>query len=441
MFANGSYYAELGVSLGVSVSKVGLMSDSFARQLSDAKIRKAEIREKAYKLADGGGLYLLVQANGCMLWRYKFRLHGREGVHSIGAYPEVSLAAARELHRAARAVVASGRSPVESRRQDRQEAKRAELMAVSGSFTAVHDQWKEITEPRLAANTVDQHRRECTNYLLPEFGHRPVWEIKRPEVSALLKRVERDTPEVARNLRTYLSQIFEHAIEMGLMDASPVPSSRMLRPRRKKQHQAMALEDYPSFLSRVVASDCTPHTKAAMLLVVLTAVRKQESAAARWDEFDLDRATWIIPEERMKARREHWVPLSRQAVAMLRRLREISEGEFLFPHRNKRNAPMSEHTLNRVMEHQRVCGATVHGFRSMFSTYFNAQKENPDVIERCLAHAPGDKVRAAYNRHEYQDERRVVMQQWADVLDAEVAKSRNVAVVIGDAVPAPRLAA
>lgn len=409
------------------------MSDSFARQLSDAKIRKPEIKAKAYKLADGGGLYLLVQPNGGMLWRYKFRLHGREGVHSIGAYPEVSLAAARELHRAARAVVASGRSPVESRRQDRQEAKRAELMAVSGSFTAVHDHWKDVTEPRLAANTVEQHRRECNNYLLPEFGHRPVWEIKRPEVSALLKRVERDTPEVARNLRTYLAQIFELAIEMGMMDSSPVPSSRMLRPRRKKQHAAMALSDYPAFLGRVLASESNPFTKCAMLLVILTAVRKNEAAGARWAEFDLDRAEWTIPEERMKARREHWVPLSRQAVAMLRRLREISEGEFLFPHRNKPNAPMSEHTLNRVIVMQRMCGATVHGFRSMFSTYFNAKKESPDVIERCLAHAPGDKVRAAYNRHEYQDERRVMMQQWADVLDAEVMKARNVAVVIGDA--------
>lgn len=406
------------------------MQDSFTRLLSDAKIRKLEPREKAFKMADGGGLFLLIQPNRRMLWRYKFHLNGREGLHSIGAYPEITLSAARERHREARSLVAAGTNPVQARRDELAAAERALVRAESGTFAAVHDQWKELTEPTLAAATVEQHRRECNNYLLPEFGRRVMWEIKRAEVSSFLKRVERKTPEVARNLRTYLNQIFDHAIEMGLVDASPVPSSRMMKPRRRQPHAAMSLEQYPDFLAALVASKHEPETKAAMLLVVLTASRKQEAAAARWSEFDLERATWIIPAERMKARREHWIPLSRQAVMMLRRLREFSEGEFLFPHRYKPNAPMSDATLNRTIVRLRVDGATVHGFRSMFSTYFNGQHANPDVIERCLAHAPADKVRAAYNRHEYQDERRAMLQQWADVLEAAASEARRMAVVI-----------
>ncbi|WP_441253693.1 tyrosine-type recombinase/integrase [Bradyrhizobium sp. 613_E4_N2_2] len=417
------------------------MQDSFARLLSDARIRKVEVRSKAYKLADGGGLYLLVQPNGSMSWRYKFRVNGREGLLSIGQYPEVPLAAARTKHRDARAMVAEGVNPVQARRVERVEAERALVRAEAGSFAAVHDQWKEITEPRLALNTINQHRRECANFLLPEFGKRPVWEIKRPEVAMLLKRVERNAPEVARNLRTYLTQIFEHAIELGLVDANPVPSARMLRPRRKKQHAAMELENYPDFVSRMVASGHEPQTKAAMFLVILAACRKQEAAAARWSEFDLEGAAWTIPAERMKARREHWIPLSRQAVALLYRLRELSHGEFVFPHRTRANEPMASNTLNVMIDKIRLDGATVHGFRSMFSTYFNAQHASADVVERCLAHAPSNKVRAAYNRHEYQDERRDMMQQWADVLDAEIAKARNVVVVIGDAVLTPQLAA
>ena len=395
------------------------MADSFKRNLSDAQVRNAKPGEKPVKLTDGGGLYLLVQPNGGKHWRYKFTVNAKEGVFAIGTYPEIPLSTARDAHRDARALVAAGINPVQSRKDQREEAAREARLKDAGAFETVLASWRAVTDGPLAARSQAQRSREMRKHVGKAFAGRSIKTITRPEIVKLLRDIEEKTPEVARNVRSYLSAIFEHAIDTGLTVANPVPPVRTLRPREQVQFAAMEIEKLPLFLTAVRDSEITSLTVlTAMLMVMLTACRKTEVTAARWSEFDLDAKDWIIPPERMKARREHWVPLSDQAVALLRHLRSWSVGEYVFPHRYKPNTPMAANSINALMDRLKFTAETVHGFRSMFSTHFNALGENPDVIERCLAHAPANRVRAAYNRHQYKDERRVMLQTWADHLNA-----------------------
>lgn len=397
------------------------MSDAIARSLSDAKVRNAKPAEKPFKLADGGGLFVLVQPNGAKLWRYKFRIHGTEGLLAIGAYPDLGLKEARAAHLEARALVASGVNPVRSRKDDRENAAMAELQSKAGAFENVLAEWRQVTDKGLARETLRQRNNAIAKDLLPAFKGRSIDSITRADIRQLIKRVEARAPQVAKNCRGWLDSLFEYAVDAGLAKANPVPPGRILARLTPKSHTPMATERVPAFLDKLDASTATYETRTAMNLVVLTALRKNEVTGASWDEFDLDAGEWTIPADRMKARREHWVPLSAQAVALLRELRSHSrEGQkFLFPHRDKAKTPMAERTLNMLLLRLGYAGDTVHGFRSMFSTHFNQAKANPDVIERCLAHAPADKVRAAYNRHDYKEERRELMQQWADHLDAK----------------------
>ncbi|MHC6051944.1 tyrosine-type recombinase/integrase [Ralstonia solanacearum] len=394
--------------------------DNISRALTDVAVRKAKPADKPFKLSDGGGMHLLVKPNGAKLWRYAFRLHGKEGVYAIGQYPDVSLAAARNAHRAARELVAAGTNPVHTRKAEREQAAQAQLRANLGEFSTVVEGWQEANNPRLAAASIRQRDREIGKYLLPAFKGRAIDGITRLEIAPLLKGVEKRAPEVARNLRTYLFYIFEHAIDHGVVTGNPVPPPRAMRRRAPTSHEAMDTDRIPSFLAALAASSANPETKTALRMVMLTACRKNEVAAARWAEFDLDAGTWTIPEQRMKSRREHWVPLSRQVLALLRELRKISDGEVLFPHRDKPGATLNDRTLNALLERIGYAGESLHGWRVAFSTHFNGLGANPDVVEACLAHARRG-VRGVYNRAEYRDERRVILQDWADHLDGLAA--------------------
>jgi integrase len=393
------------------------MADNIARSLTDAAVRNAKPGQKPYKLTDGGGLFLLVQPNGGKLWRYKFRLNGKEGLHSLGAYPDINLAAARDLHRAARTQVANGVNPVQSRQAERAQAAQAELQAKAGDFLTVLQAWRDVTDMKLARASLKQRNNEIRKYLAPAFRNRAIADITRADLAAFLKKVEAKAPEVARNLRSYLSGIFEHAMDVGLVNGNPVPPPRAMKPRQQVSHAAMSVERLPAFLAMLDTCHVNLETRTAMWLTILTACRKNEATGASWSEFDLDAAEWTIPAHRMKGRREHCVPLPRQAVDLLRQLREYSSTEFLFPNRRDPRRPMAERSLNALMERNGFEGETVHGFRSVFSTRFNGLGRNPDAIERCLAHVPFDMVRRVYNRHEYKDERRALLQEWADWLD------------------------
>lgn len=389
--------------------------------LTTLQIKSAKPAERAYKLADTGGLFVLVQPNGSKLWRYKFRLDGVEGLQALGAFPEVTLADARHAHAESRKLVAKGVHPVQARRDERESRAQAELHRVKGSFGAVCADWNAATGADLRPATVLQRNREIEKDLAPRFKDRPISKITRLELTTALKEVEARAPEVARNLRNYLWGIFEYAIDSGLIADNPVPPVRVLRKRNQENHPALSPDLLGEFLRKLDAID-TIHeqTRIAMLLVVLTACRKAEVTGGKWSEIDLKAAEWEIPADRMKAGRAHWVPLSRQCVKLLHELRAlVPEGTvYLFPNRLDPDRPMADRSLNALMERLGFSGdGTPHGMRATFSTHFNAAGASIDVIEHCLAHVPGNRVRAAYNRHAYQLERREMLQAWADRVD------------------------
>ena len=340
--------------------------------LTTLKIKSAQPAERAYKLADAGGLFLLVQPNGSKLWRYKFRLSGVEGLQALGAFPEVSLADARHEHADARKLVAKGIHPVQARRLDREQQARTELHRAKGSFAAVAADWNAATAAGLRPATVAQRDREIDKDLMPLFKDRAINGLTRLELTAALKQVETRAPEVARNLRNYLWGIFEYAIDSGLIEDNPVPPVRVLRKRNQANHPALSMVLLGEFLRKLDAiTTINEQTRIAMLLVVMTACRKAEVIGARWSEFDLDATEWEVPAERMKAGRANWVALSRQAIRLLKSLRSMVPiaSEFLFPNRVDPKRPMADRSLNALMERLGCSGdGTPHGMRAAILT-------------------------------------------------------------------------
>lgn len=396
--------------------------------LTDTAIKNAKPDpQKNVRLSDVGGLFLLVKPNGARLWRVQLYLRGKQIMVALGQYPAVSLAQARERLAAARKQVAAGINPVAAKRQADLEARQKELRETLGTFAAVCAAWREKTDPDLRPISVKQRDREIKNDLLPSLQHRPIDGITRVELKALLDKVTARAPETARNLRTHLDAIMEHAIDSGLREDNPTPPRRIFGKRKQTNHASLPADRMGSFLRALDAdSGMDRKTKIAMLLVVLNAGRKDEIISGRWSEVDLDAAIWSIPGSRMKAGHDHAVPLSSQAVALLRELRSIvpAELEFLFPNRRDHKRPMANRSLNAVMDRMGLGGeATVHGFRSAFSTKFNSEGENADVIEACLAHVHGNAVRRTYNKADYLPQRRQLLQRWADHLDAERTKA------------------
>lgn len=396
-------------------------------RLTDTAVRNAKPENKAYKLPDTGGLFLLVQPNGAKLWRYRFWLHEKEGMMALGRYDEVSLSDARERLAQARKLVANGINPVHSQQQAKIKATQDQQRSALGTFGAVCQSWRELTDKELRPASIRQRGREVENDLLPTLRARHVESVTRLELTALLRSVEkRGAPEVAKNLRTYLFGIFEHAIDSGLLQSNPTPPRRLMQPRRQESHAALPEKRIGAFLRALEASSVNLETRTAMMLVLYSISRKEEAIGAKRSEFDLDAALWVIPPERMKAGREHVVPLPHQAVAMLRELfaAQAPERDHAFPNRRDPLRSMANRSLNAVLDRLGFGGeATVHGFRSVFSTRYNAKEVNPDVIEACLAHVHGNAVRRAYNRAVYLEQRRELLQDWADWLDAERKKA------------------
>lgn len=389
--------------------------------LSTLQIKSAKPRERDYKLADSGGLFLLVRPNGSKLWRYKFRIGRVEGLQAIGSFPEISLAEAREQHAKSRKLVDHGIHPVHELKRHREALTIEYLNRDKGAFGTVYAMWDEATSVDLKPGTIKQRRREIKNDLLPKLKKRAIASITRLELTVILKAVEKRAPEIARNLRNYLWGIFEYAIDSGLLQNNPVPPVRILKKRKQKNFAALSPPQIGEFLGRLdQTTTIEPGTRIAMLLLMLSVCRKNEIVGARWDEFDSRRASWEVPAERMKAGRAHWIPLPRQAVALLVDLRGRvpKDKKLLFPNRRDPNRPMAGRTFNALMDRLGYGGkGTPHGMRAAFSTHFNARHASVDVIEHCLAHVPSNTVRAVYNRHAYRKERRVMLQQWADHLD------------------------
>jgi integrase len=387
------------------------------KSLSDAKARNAKPRAKPYKLSDGEGLFLVVMPSGSKYWRLKYIFAGKEKLLALGVYPCIMLADARDRRAQARKLLAAGTDPGEAKK----EAKRAVILKSENTFEVVAREWLGKREHEWAAITTEVKLGRLERYVFPKLGSRPIADITPPEVLAMLRVVEdKGALETATRAMQMCGQIFMYAIATGRAERNPVPDLRGALKAPVVKHRSYLKEnELPEYLAKLEAYVGDPQTKLALRLLILTFVRTTELRAAEWAEIDWPKSEWRIPAERMKMRALHVVPLSKQAVAVLRELQNHSGNRScIFPNQHNPGTFMSENTmlfaLYRMGYHSRATG---HGFRSTASTILNEHGFRSDVIERQLAHGERDKVRAAYNHAQYLPERREMMQWWADFLD------------------------
>lgn len=387
--------------------------------LTDIKIKAAKPREKAYKLSDGEGLFLLITPTSSKYWRLKYRFGGKEKLLALGVYDQITLADARIKRNEARNLLAKGIDPS----LVKQETKRSSKLATANSFETIAREWhaKFLAKwtPKHAARII----RKLENDIFPWIGQRAISEITAPELLKTLHRIEsRGAIETAHRAHQTCGQIFRYAVATGRAERDPSSDLRGALPPAKVKHYA-SLTDANAVgdLLRAI-NDYQGHfvTKCALRLAPLVFVRPGELRHAEWSEIDLDAAEWRIPAERMKMRVKHIVPLSKQAIVILRELQPLTgDGKYIFPCVRTLKRPMSENTVNAGLRRLGYTKEemTGHGFRSMASTLLNEQGWNRDAIERQLAHAERNNIRAAYNYAEYLPERRKMMQHWADYLE------------------------
>ena len=388
--------------------------------LTDAKCKTAKSGAVAIrKLADDGGLYLWVYADGRKYWRLRYWLTGKEKSLSLGVYPEVGLKAARLKRDVARKHLDENRDPSAERRADKLQRK----LTASNSFEAVAREWYEKQIHTWVPRHAIDVRRRLEKNAFPSLGMRPIAQIEAPELLATVRKIEkRGAHDLAHRVLSVCGQVFRYGIATGRCTRDVGADLRgALTPHRKVHQAAVKPEELPVLLRAIATYDAVGdrQTQLALQLLALTFVRTNELIGAEWQEFDLDNARWIIPAGRMKMKTEHVVPLARQALEILEEMKAIGGGSrFVFPGRN-RDKPVSNNTMLFALYRLGYKGKmTGHGFRAVASTTLNESGFRPDVIERQLAHAERDEVRGAYNRAEYLQERATMMQHWADYLDA-----------------------
>lgn len=388
--------------------------------LTDLAVRKAMPRDKPYKMTDGGGLYLLVTATGHRYWRMDYRYADKRATAALGVYPTISLAEARAKRLEIKKQIADGINPAAKRKID----KITGPLAKANSFRAVADEWLDKARREGRAEVTLGKLKWLLDFAHPFIGDMKVGDVKAPELLAVLRTVEkRGHYETARRLRSTCGQVFRYAIATGRADRDVSADLRgaLIVPKVTHRAAIVTAKDVGTLLRAIEAYSGYPVTHAALRLAPHVFVRPGELRHAEWSEFDLAKNVWTIPAEKTKMRVAHRVPLTRQVLAILEDLREISGARrYLFPAQGKRDRPMCENTINLALRRMGFDGKTMtaHGFRAMASTLLNESgKWNPDAIERQLGHAETDQVRKAYARGEHWDERVRMMESWSDYLD------------------------
>lgn len=384
-------------------------------KLSAKAVAAAKFEGKPRKLFDGNGLFLHVQAGG-RYWRLKYRHNGAEKLLALGVYPHVSLAAARARRDEARAQLADGVNPVEQRRAEKS-------ARGTDTFEAIAREWLENQTKVLAAGTLRLTRRRFETWAFPIIGAQPMRALEPPELLRLLRRIEaKGKHETASRVRQRIGQVFRYAIATGRADRDPTADLKGALMPAATQHRAAITTpaEFGALLRAIDGYSGQPASRAALRLAPLTFVRPGELRMARWPEIDLEAAIWRIPSTRMKMKREHIVPLSRQAVAILRELHPVTSHRPYVFESVRPGRPLSENTMNTALRTMGYSGdmMTPHGFRASASTLLHELGWAPEVIELQLAHAQRSQVAAAYNRSARLEERRRMMQTWADYLDS-----------------------
>lgn len=384
--------------------------------LNDRQIRNAKPADKAYKLADGGGLYLQITPAGGKLWRLKYRISGKEKLLSIGKYPEISLVEAREAAENARRMIAQGQDPAAAKQQ----AKEAQKAALLNTFEHLARQWHAENLHRWKENHAARIMADMEKDVFPHIGNRPIDEIKVADVKAVIEKIhQRGASASAEKIRQWIGAVYNHAAKLELTDRNPATPLRGHFEKKETVHMpALPREELTAFYQKLLQADIDHKNRIAMLLTMLTFVRSTELRGGQWHEIDFENQVWNIPAERMKMNRPHSVPLSDWAIELLHELHsQTGQTAYLFPSRTKAAGFISDATLTRIIERMGYKGtATPHGFRSLASSVLNEQGYNPDAIERQLAHIDENRIRAAYNRADYMAERREMMQWYSNFL-------------------------
>lgn len=388
--------------------------------LSDVKIRTAKPGEKPKKLGDSGGLFLLLQPSGGKLWRFKYRIDGKEKKLSLGRYPDVSLQEARIRRDEARAAVAKGLDPAAERKREELEAQALH----ANNFELIAEEYLEKMAIEGREAVTIKKSRWLLSLLAPAIGAKPVSEIKPAQLLAAIKPVhDKGHYETARRMRSFAGRVFRFAVATSRAEVDPSSVLRGALVSPKVTHHAALLEPNKvgGLLRAIDTFDGQPLTKLALQLTPHVFVRPGELRRAEWSEFDLEKACWTISAEKMKMRRPHRVPLSKQSLAIIEAASVLSSGQnFVFSSLYPGNRPMSENTINAALRRLGYSGKemTAHGFRAMASTLLNESgRWNPDAIERALAHDNSSTVRGNYHRGEHWEERKLMAQWWSDYLD------------------------
>ncbi|MBN3064383.1 integrase arm-type DNA-binding domain-containing protein [Pectobacterium aquaticum] len=399
--------------------------------LTDIKVRSAKPEEKPYKLTDGNGMFLLVHTNGSKYWRLRYRSDGKEKTLALGVYPEVSLSEARQKRDEARKLIAAGVDPNEHKKavktQQQDDAQTFEV--VGRAWHADNKKWSESHGERILKSLSDN--------IFPAIGNTHIADLKTRDLLAPIKSVERSGRlEVAKRLKQRVTAIMTYAVQNGLIDYNPAQDmAGAIMPGKVEHRPALALERLPELLGRIDGYKGREFTKWVINLSLLIFIRSSELRFARWPEIDFERALWTIPPERepipgvkfsergSKMHTPHLVPLSRQALEILKKIREVSgHCELVFIGDHSSRKPVSEGTVNKALQTMgydtktEVCG---HGFRTMAcSSLIESGLWSRDAVERQMSHQERNGVRAAYiHKAEHLDERRLMLQWWADYLE------------------------
>ncbi len=382
-------------------------------------IQKARPRDKLYKLADGNGLYLHINPNGKKQWRFRYSFAGKENMLAFGTYPEISLASARKKRDEMRTLVAEGIDPSLKRKAD----KVAAANASRNTLGAIADEYLDHLRESGRAVTTMEKNTWLLNDLAAPFRKRPIKDINAAEILALLRKVEKTgRRETARRLRGTLGSVFRYAIATLRAEHDPTFALRGVLLKPVVTHRSAITDEakFGALLLAIDEYDGWPTIRAAVKFLALTMARPGDVRFMRRSEVNFVKATWSIPAGRMKMRRPHNVPLSTQALEILKDIWELSKDDgYVFPAIRSASKPLSEVAMNSALRRlgyskEEMCA---HGFRSSASTILNERGFNPDVIETSLAHQDQNSIRRAYNRATYWPERIKLMQSWADMLD------------------------
>ncbi|MBP0579594.1 integrase arm-type DNA-binding domain-containing protein [Labrys sp. LIt4] len=404
--------------------------------LTDIECRTAKPTESVRKLSDGQGLQLWIMPNGSKLWRQDYRFAGKRKLLAIGPYPAITLVAARKARGEARALVAGGIDPSDAK----QEAKAARIAqeAAADSFKAVAEGYVAKLKREGRAPATMKKIEWLLDFALPDLGKLKIGEISSAKVLAVLRKVEaREAYESAHRLRSTIGAVFRYGIASALCENDPTQALKgaLTTPTVTPRAALLKPTAFGALLRSIEDFDGQPTTQAALRLMAYLFPRPGELRMAEWAEFDLAAAAWEIPTSRMKMRRPHRIPLSQQAVAILKDLQALSgKGRLVLPCVRTFARPISENTLNAALRRLGYAKeeATAHGFRATASTLLNESgKWRPDVIEAALAHIGADEIRRAYLRSDFWEERKAMMQWWADYIDRLREGGKVLAIVRG----------